>query len=139
MRGGGARYLVPTNDHVISVVDAVDIKAVRCQPAEITLRPGETKTVQVSVERRPGFQAAVTLSVASQLLGSVFGNCLPEGVTLDPASQVRITGNQLTGTLVFKAAANAKPVRRQLVPIMGEVSVNFTLRMLHGGDPLWSP
>jgi len=137
MRGGGARYLVPTDDHVVSIVDAVDVKAVRFRPSEITLKPGETKTVEVGIERRPGFQGAITLSVASQLLGSVFGNCLPDGVTLDASSQVRITGKQLTGTLVFKAAANAKPVRRQLVPIMGEVSVNFTLRMLHGGDPFW--
>jgi hypothetical protein len=137
MRDGGSRGLVPTNDHVVSVVDAADVRAIRFSPSEIALKPGETKTVEVAIERRPGFQGAVTLAVTSNLLGSVFGNVLPEGVTLDPSSQIRLTGNQLTGALVFKAAPTARPVRRQLVPVMGEVSVNFTLRMLHGGDPLW--
>lgn len=134
---GGARYLVPCDDHVVATVDALDLKSVRFKPGEITLKPGETKKIDVTVERRPGFQEAVTLSIASAMHVWVYGNCLPEGVTLDPSSLLRITGNQLTGTLILKAATNARPVRRQLIPIMGEVSINFSLRMYYAGDPLW--
>lgn len=137
MRDGGARYLVPVDEHLVGVIDAVDIKTVRFTPAEITLKPGEMKKIDVAIERRPGFVEPVVLTVmSSQTTFAVYGNCLPEGVTIDPSSQVRLTGNQLTGTLVFKAEAHAKPCR-QLVPIITEVSINFPLRMYFPGDPFW--
>jgi hypothetical protein len=56
-------------------------------------------------------------------------------VTIDESSLVRLTGSTLSGTLVLKAAPNAKPVSRQLVPILGEVSINFPLRMYYAGEP----
>jgi hypothetical protein len=135
---GGARYLVPVDDHVVATVDALDLKSIRFQPGELTLKPGEKKSIEVRIERRPGFQEPVTLSVMSGMHVWVYGNCLPEGVTVDKtASRIRLAGDQLTGTLVLEAAANAKPVKRQLVPILGEVSINFPLRMYYAGDPLW--
>lgn len=137
MVDGGARYLIPVDDHIVAPVDTLDVKSVRFKPGEITLKPGEMKKIEVSIERRPGFQEPVTLSVISGMHVWVYGNCLPEGVTLDPSSQLRLTGSQLTGTLVLKAAPNARPVQRQLVPIMAEVSVNFPLRMYYGGEPFW--
>ena len=89
-------------------------------------------------ECRPGIADSVTLTVKSGMHVWVYGNCLPEGVTIDePSSVLRLTGGQLTGTLVFKAAANARPVQRQLVPIIGEVSINFSLRMYFASSPFW--
>lgn len=137
MRDGGARYLVPVHDHVVGTVDQLDIKAVRFSPSEIKLKPGETKPIKVTIERRPGFDDAVTLSVKSGQHVWIYGNCLPQGVTLDDSSLIRLSGNNLTGTLVLRAAANAKPVERQLVPIMAEVSINFPLRMYYAGEPFW--
>ncbi len=68
----------------------------------------------------------------------VYGNCLPEGVTLDPkASQVRLTGDHVKGTLVITAKGDAKPVERQLIPILAEVPISFSFRMYYAGDPLW--
>src|SRR5262249_47464564 len=118
MRDGGARYLVPVDTHAVFVCDAQDLKSVRSKPHELIIKPGETKKIEVAIERRPGFQQAVILTLQSNQHVWVYGNCLPPGVQLDAASETRLTGNQLTATLVLKASPDAKPVRRQLVPVL---------------------
>ncbi len=42
---GGARVLVPVDEHVVSVVEPLDLKAVRCSLSEIRIKPVETKTI----------------------------------------------------------------------------------------------
>lgn len=137
MRDGGARYLVPVNEHAVFVADSLDLKAVQIRPQGLTIRPGETKKIEVTIERRPGFNPPVTLTLISTQHVWTYGNCLPPGVQLDAASVTRLAGDQLTATLILKAAPDAKPVRRQLVPVMAAVAVNFSLSMYFPGDPLW--
>lgn len=138
MVDGGGRYLVPVEMHTLAVVEQLDLKSVRIQPGELTIRPGESKTVEVTIARRPGCKEAVTLSVASAMHVWTYGNCLPPGVTLDQsASRLRIVGDQVKGSVVLKAAADAKPVRRQMVPVMGEVAFSLAIRIYYAGDPLW--
>jgi hypothetical protein len=126
---GGGRYHYPVEMHTVCVADALDLRAVRITPASISLKPGETKKVDVAIERNEGFKQNVTLDVIYQHLGSIFGNSLPAGVTMDEkASQTLITGDKSSGSIVLRAAADAKPVKDQQVPIMAHVSINFVVK-----------
>jgi len=62
---------------------------------------------------------------------------LPPGVTIDEnASQTLLTGEQSTGYIMLRAAADAPPVERQLVPVMTHVSINFAMKFTYCGPPL---
>jgi hypothetical protein len=122
--------------HTVSVADPLDLKAVRINATEITLKPGESKTVEVVIERAPGFKQNVSLSVVMQHF-TIFGNSLPPGVTVDEkASQTLLTGEQTTGKITLKAAADAKPVSKQLVPILAHVSINFVMKFTYAAEAL---
>ena len=136
--GGGPRYLVPVALHTLAVVESLDLKSVHIEPRDLAIKPGETRSIAVTIERAPGFKDPVTLSTVHRQHVWVFGNCLPTGVTLDEsASKARIVDDQVQGTLVLKAAPTARPVDRQLVPIMAHVPINFSLKMIYCGEPLW--
>jgi hypothetical protein len=134
---GGGRYHWPVDTHVVSVGDPLDIRSVKLSATDVVLKPGESKRVDVTIERAPGFKGALTLDVVYQHLGSVYGDSLPPGVTIDDrASQTVLTGDQVTGHLTLKAAPDAKPADRQLVPVMAHVSINFVMKFTYCGEPL---
>jgi hypothetical protein len=134
---GGGRGNYPVELFTVSVVPALDLKAVRISPAALTLKPGESKPVEVTIERAPGFTGAVSLDALLQVFG-VFGNSLPEGVTLDESkSHTILNGTQTKGHLVFTAAADAKPVKDQQVPIMANIAMYYSaIRFIYASDPL---
>jgi hypothetical protein len=134
---GGGRYHFPVEMHTVSVGDPLDLRGVTIRPAAITLKPGESRKVEVTVERAPGFKGNVTLDAVYQHLGSIYGDSLPHGVTVDEkASQTLLTGDQAKGWLTFHAAANVQPVAAQQVAVMGHVSINFVMKMTYCGEPL---
>jgi hypothetical protein len=134
---GGGRFHYPAEMHTVSVGDPLDLKAVKISPASLTLKPGESKRVEVTLERAAGFKGPVTLGLVYQHLDTVFGNSLPAGVTLDDkASQTLLNGDQSKGYLTLKAAADAKPVRGQQVPVMAHVSINFVVKFTYCAEPL---
>jgi hypothetical protein len=134
---GGGRHHYPVETHAVSVGDPLDLRSVKVSTTDITLKPGESKRVEVTIERAPGYKGNVTLDVVSQHLGSIYGNSLPPGVTVDErASQTALSGEQSKGHITLKAAADAKPVENQLVPVMAHVSINFVMKFTYSGDPL---
>lgn len=138
MKDGGGRYLLPVDEHAVFVTDALDLKEVHVRPQELTIKPGESKKIELTIERRPGFTGPIIPTLTSAQHVWTYGNCLPPGVQLDVAASVtRLTGDQRTATLVLKAAPDAKPVRRQLVPVMATVAINFTLSMYFPAEPFW--
>jgi hypothetical protein len=135
---GGGRSHVAVEMHTVSVGAPMDLKAVHFSPKEITLKPGESKTVEVVIERGPGFNKNVTLSLNMQHLGQIYGDSLPAGVTVnEAASQGALTGSQTKGVLVLKAAADAKPATKQLVPVLAHVSINFVMKCTYAAEPLY--
>jgi hypothetical protein len=135
---GGGRAHWPVAMHTVSVGAGLDLRAVHIRPTAITLKPGESKRVEVTLERRPDFQGPVTLDVIYQHLEAHFGNSLPAGVTIDDkASKTVLAGDQSKGYLTFKAAPDARPVERQQVPVMAHVSINFVMKTTTCGEPLW--
>jgi hypothetical protein len=70
-------------------------------------------------------------------LAGIFGNSLPPGVSIDErASQTLLSGEKTKGYITLKAAADAKPVEKQQVPIMAHISINFAMKWAFCGEPL---
>lgn len=135
---GGGRGHFPVEMHTVSVGDPLDLKTVHFSPKEVTLKPGESKTIEVVIERGPGFNKNVTLSLIMQHLGQDYGNSLPAGVAVnDAASQSTLTGEQTKGVLILKAAADAKPATKQLVPVLAHVSINFVMKSTYAAEPFY--
>jgi hypothetical protein len=134
---GGGRYHFPVEMHTLSVGDPLDLRSVKITPTAVALKPGESKRIDVTLERAPGFKGNVTLDVVYQHLGSIYGSSMPAGIAIDDkASQTLLTGDQVKGHLTLTAAADAKPVKDQLIPVMAHVSINFVMKLTYCGEPL---
>jgi hypothetical protein len=91
----------------------------------------------VTIVRAEGFTQNITLDVIYRHLGSIYGDSLPKGVTLDEKnSQTLLQGGQSTGSIVLTAAADAAPVDKQLVSVMANVSLNFVMKLAYSAEPL---
>jgi hypothetical protein len=129
MQDGGGRGLVPVSTHIVSIADPMVIRNVSLASRDLALKPGESKKVEIRVERAAGYKGNITLDALFQHLG-VFGDSLPPGVTVDTGASLAIlTGDVVAGHLTLKAAADALPVTGQLVPMMAHVTLNFTLKL----------
>lgn len=134
---GGGRNHYPVQLHTVSVGEPLDLEWVKITPTAVTLKPGESKKVEIEVKRRPGFKANLTLDAIYQHLDFVYNNSLPPGVSVDgAASQTLLTGEQSKGWITLKAAADAKPVENQQVALMVHVSINFAIKFTYSGEPL---
>jgi len=135
---GGRRGNYPVDLHTVSVADPMDIRAVKLSTTAVTLKPGMSQKVEVTIERAPGFKGNVTLDVLFQHLESPFGNSLPKGVKMDGAnSKTLLTGEETKGFITLIAAADAPAVEKQLIPIMAHVSINFVMKHTFCGDPVF--
>jgi hypothetical protein len=134
---GGGRHHYPVETHAVSVGEPMDLRSVKLSATDVALKPGESKRIDVTIDRAPGFKQNVTLGLVYQHLGSIFGDSLPPGVTVDEkASQTLLTGEQSKGYITLKAAPDAKPVEKQQVAVMADVSINFVMKATYCGEPL---
>jgi hypothetical protein len=134
---GGGRGHWPVEMHTVSVGDAMDVLSIKLSETAVILKPGESKKIDVTITRAEGFTANITLDLLYRHLGSIFGDSLPKGVTLDEKnSQTLLTAGQSSGTIVLVAAADAKPVDKQQVSVMANVSLNFVMKMSYSAEPL---
>jgi hypothetical protein len=134
---GGGRYHFPADMHTVSVGDVMDLKGVKLSTNRVTLKPGQSQKLDITIERREGFKGNVTLDLLFQHLGSIYGNSLPPGVTIDEKqSQTLLTGEQSQGHITLVAAADAKPVENQQVAVMANVSINFVMKFTYAAEPV---
>lgn len=135
---GGGRAHYPVEEHTVSVGAPNDIRKVTLSTYDVTLKPGESQTIDVTIERGPGFDKNVTLDVVYQHLGSIFGNSLPEGVTVDgKLSKTLLTGKESQGKIVLTAAKEAPAVEKQQINVMAHISINFVMKTTFGSKPLF--
>lgn len=134
---GGGRGHYPVTTHTVSVGDPLDLISVKLSTTDIILKPGESQKIDVTIVRAEGFTQNITLDVIYRHLGSIFGDSLPKGVTLDEKnSQTLLTAGQSTGSIVLVAAKDAPPVEKQLVSVMANVSLNFVMKLTYSAEPL---
>jgi hypothetical protein len=125
--GGRARFEVALQ--TVAVTDPGDVLKVEVSPQQVLLKPGGTATLDVKVTRRPGFDQGLSLDVLLRHLGSVYGNPLPPGVTIDAAASKTLLGGASAGKIVLKAAANAAPIDDVPISVLAHVSINFVVKV----------
>lgn len=129
--------MVPVEMHTVGIADALDLKKVEASETTLSLKPGDVKVVQVKFERVGDFKEPVSLTAIQMQHVWVFGRCLPAGVTVDEsASKLRVVGNEVQGSVVLKVAADAKPAEPRLIPLMANVAINFSIKMIYCTDPI---
>jgi hypothetical protein len=134
---GGGRGHWPAGTHTVSIGAAQDVRAVKLSDHDIILKTGESKKIEVTIERAEGFDKNVSLDMRFFHL-SEFCNTFPPGVKFDESKSSKlITGKNVTGHVVITAAADAAPVDRQLIPVTANVSLNFVMKTSFAADPLW--
>ena len=139
---GSGRSPYAVNTHMVSVMaaDQNDV-TLKLSATQVSLKPGGSVTVEVEVTRSKAFAAAkkdVILDVYLRHLGRKYGNPLPPGVTLDEgASKTRIAPGQTKGKIVLKAAANAKLIEKLPIAVLGQVSINFVVKVSHASEPVF--
>jgi hypothetical protein len=135
---GGGRGHWPVESHVVCVGAPADIRGFHLNETDIRLKPGESKTIGVKLDRAEGVNANVTLDMLYQHLGSVYGNSLPAGVSIDAgASKTLLTGKNSEGTIVLKADASAPPCERQVCAVMANFAINFVMKATYSGPPVF--
>jgi len=135
---GGGRNHWHVDMHTVSIGAPGDIRSVKLSTDHVTLKPGESQRIDVTIERAPGFDKNVTLDVLYRHLRSTFADTLPPGVTIDSRnSKTLLTGKTSRGSITLKAASNAKPVQKQQVTVMANISLNFVMKATYASPPLF--
>lgn len=134
---GGGRGHWPVVSHVVSVGEPGDILKITLSTKELALKQGQSASIDIDIERAEGFDKNVTLEVIYKHLSSIYGDPLPQGVTIDKASsKVLLTAGATKGKLTFKAAADAQLVDQQIITVMANVSINFVMKATYASDPI---
>jgi hypothetical protein len=135
---GGGRGHMPVEQHAVAVGEAGDLRAVKLSTNTITLKPGTSVRVDVTIERAPGFTDNVLLDPKFDHLNRIFGDTLPPGVDIDAkASKTLLNGSETHGYLTFRALPTAKPVEKRPVSVMANVSINFVMKETYSSQPLF--
>ena len=134
---GGGRSHWPVGTHTVSIGAPNEIRGMTLSTYDLTLKPGQSKRIDVTIERAPGFNKNVTLDLLYRHLSGIWGNSLPAGVTIDAAkSKTLLTKSNAKGYITLKAAANATPVKQQQVSVMANISINFVMKATYSSRPL---
>jgi hypothetical protein len=133
---GGGRGRFEVNMHSVAVTDYSDVGKVEVTPREIKLKPGEEVKIEVTVERRNGYDKALQLDMMLRHLGTVYGSSLPPGVTIVEGKSKTLLGAGNKGHIVLKAAPNAAPVENLPISVLAQVSINFVIKISYSSEPI---
>lgn len=134
--GGGARILSPVATSAAAITDAPDV-IVTPGIREVRVAPGQSVKIPVTLKRRDGFNGVVHLDLLDRHLKAVFADPLPAGVTIDEnQSKLVVSEKETQGWITLKAAANALPVERLPLAVLGQVQVNYVVRQSCAGPAI---
>lgn len=132
--GGRGRYEVDT--HVASVTGPSDV-LLKLSASRFDLKPGGTASIDVDVVRQNGYDKNVVLDVYLRHLGTKYGDPLPPGVSLDESASKTLLGpTETKGKIVLKAAPDAPEVENLPIAVLGQVSINFVVKVSHASEPV---
>jgi hypothetical protein len=134
---GGGRGHWPVTTHTLAVSDPADIRGITLSTTDVALKPGESKKIEVAIERAPGFAANVTLDMLMRHLNTVYANSLPPGVTLnDKDAKSLLSGSATKGYLTLTAAKDAPPCEGQQAVVVAHVALNFVMKWTYASQPV---
>jgi hypothetical protein len=135
---GGGRGHWPVDMHTICVGDRSDILGVHLSEQEISLKPGESKKIEISIDRAPGFDKNVTIDVTYNHLEQIHADPLPPGIKINRgSSQTLLTGSNSKGFITLTAAKDAAAIQRQQAAVLANVSINFVMKATYSSAPLF--
>lgn len=135
---GGGRIHWPVLTHTVSVTGPLDIKSLKVNTNDISLKPGESKTIDITIERAEGFEQNVTLDMLFQHLERPFADTLPPGVKIDKKnSKTLLGGKELQGKITLVADADAPPAEKQQCSVMANISLNFVMKYTYSSEPVF--
>jgi hypothetical protein len=114
--------------HTVAVGRPKEIRSIKLSTTNVTLKPGESKRIDLTIERTKEFTESRTPAVRFDLifqyrLNWTFGNALPQGVSMDALnSEATIKKEMTTGFIIIKADADAQPIQRHLISVMANTS-----------------
>jgi hypothetical protein len=126
---GGGRGRFEAQMAAVAVTEPSDIMRVDVSPKVISLKPGDEIKLDVTIQRRTDYDKNVSLDVILRHLGSIYGNPLPPGVTIDEGKSKTLIGTGNTGHIVLKADAKAEPFENYPVCVLAHVSINFVVKI----------
>ncbi|MFN0196031.1 MAG: PPC domain-containing protein [Planctomycetaceae bacterium] len=134
---GGGRAHWPVDVHTVSVGEPNDIRAVKLNVYEVTLKPGQSQRIDIHVERAPEFKQNITLDVLFEHL-SIFADPLPEGVTVDGKNSKKLlSGTETDGYITLTASDKAAPVEKIQIAVLAHVSINFVMKTTYSSQPVF--
>ncbi len=107
---GGGRALFEVETLALAVTEPSDI-TVEAKPERITLQPGKTATIDVTVERREGFDGPVNLAIELSHLNRSYASPLPKGVSVKSGSKTLLGPKETAGKIILEAKADAQCLR----------------------------
>jgi hypothetical protein len=128
----------PVETTAVAIVEKPDAKVTINAPAKISLRPGESVKIPVTVERGPNYKTGPINLFADWRFGNrIFGKSLPAGVMIDESkSQTALINNQTEGVVVLTAAENVKPTREPVTAtIIAFVPLEFSVGVVYCSAP----
>ncbi|MCI0377208.1 MAG: PPC domain-containing protein [Gemmataceae bacterium] len=137
---GGGRGRFDVNLQTVAITDPSDILKVDVNTSptrergtvsttKIVLKPGQEVKIDVNLVRRPDYDKTVSLDILMQHLGSIIGNPLPPGVTIEQGKSKTLLGTGSQGHITIKAAANAEPIEDVPICVLAHVSINFVVKI----------
>ena len=139
LRRAGASAFVrcPIKTQLLAVTKPLDVLEVVATPKELTLKRGNTATIQVQIKRNPKYTDQVLLDMAFTFYSRTYGRQLPPGVAIDSAkSELKLTGDKLVGKIVLRAGATALQVKRHPVAAMARVPITYSIMTNYASNPL---
>jgi hypothetical protein len=116
------KFLTPVSSVVAAVTEAADI-IVEAEPKKVTLRPGESVTIDINVKRN-GYTGPVELNVISWNLTQEFSK-LPKGVVFDDKqSKTSLGENETKGRVTYRVQPDAPALDNYLMTVIGQIVYN---------------
>lgn len=134
---GGGRGTFNVVMNAVAVTGPSDVLKVKVNKNRITLKPGEEVKIDVEVIRRPDYDKGMTLDVLLQHLGSVFGNPLPPGLTMEGGKSKTLLGTGSAGHIVLKAAPTAAECTDVPICVQAYVPINFVVKIGYASEPIF--
>jgi hypothetical protein len=128
--------------HTVAVGKPTEVRSIKLSTTDVTLKPGESKRIDVTIERTAEFTESRTPAVRFDLifqyrLNWTFGDSLPEGISMDALnSRATIKPDATTGFIIIKADPSAQPIPKHLIPVMANTSRGLA-EQIYSAEPVF--